>query len=182
MLFPIGNGGYHRYRQAWFVAFDIPTEFDVLLAACGWWRRAPPPVACGADRRWARRIAATLCGTVDITWNNAAKSNAWLHPPGNLAGQAWNYQLRMIDKTLIHVELRSALASPRRSAPGRLLPCRLRPPSSALTDWVTEKLIANKKHFILTFLTRWESPLLAVVSSSIRTCPDFFGFVRNVNL
>ena len=37
-----------------------------------------------------------------ITRNNAvAKSNAWLSPPGNLAGQAWNYQLQMIDKTLI---------------------------------------------------------------------------------
>ena len=30
-----------------------------------------------------------------------------MHPLGNLAGQAWNYQLQMIDKTLIHVELES---------------------------------------------------------------------------
>ena len=48
-----------------------------------------------------------------ITRNNAvAKSNAWLSPPGNLAGQAWNYQLQMIDKTLIRRALPVWYAAP----------------------------------------------------------------------
>ena len=48
-----------------------------------------------------------------ITRNNAvAESNAWLSPPGNLAGQAWNYQLQMIDKTLIRRALPVWYAAP----------------------------------------------------------------------
>ena len=95
--------------------------------------------------------------SVDITWNNAAKSNAWLHPPGNLAGQAWNYQLRMIDKTLIHVELRSALASPHRSLPGPWLQrhlglCDRKRPKKSFTT-------TSKEIYILYygFCVPWES-------------------------